>query len=105
MALYFLCGSLPWQDIRASNRADKDRLIYERKKTIPVAELCAGAPPAFATYLSYLHDLGDQDQPDYKYLRRLFAGLFHHKGFTHDNVYDWTIREFERIHANHITAV
>src|SRR4051812_44966812 len=97
MALYFLHGSLPWQGLKASNRQEKYRLVYEREETIEGAELCHGLPAEFATYMSYIRELGDQGQPDYKYLRNLFDGLFRREGFEHDNVFDWTIREFERL--------
>jgi hypothetical protein len=46
--------------------------------------------------MNYIRGLDDQDKPDYKYLRSLFGRLFRRKGFEYDNVFDWTIREFER---------
>ncbi|RMD44192.1 hypothetical protein DV735_g1023, partial [Chaetothyriales sp. CBS 134920] len=99
MALYFLRGSLPWADIRASARSEKHRLIFERKKTISVADLCDGVPQEFATYMQYLRELeGSCDRPDYKYLRGLFDALFRHEKFERDNVFDWTIREYERLY-------
>jgi casein kinase 1 len=97
MALYFLHGSLPWQGLKAPSRQEKYRLVFERKKTIPVAELCHDLPAEFATYMSYIREMDDQEKPDYNYLRGLFGGLFRRKGFEHDNVFDWTIREFERL--------
>jgi hypothetical protein len=96
MALYSLHGSLPWQGLQAPSRQEKEELIFERKKTINVAELCHGLPAEFATYMSYLREMSDQGQPDYKYLRSLFGRLFRRKGFEYDNVFDWTIREFEK---------
>jgi hypothetical protein len=97
VALYFLHGSLPWQGLHAPSRQERYRLVLERKQTISVAELCRGLPAEFSTYMSYIRELGDQDQPDYKYLRNLFDRLFRRKGFEHDNVFDWTVREFEML--------
>ncbi|KAH0829819.1 Casein kinase I isoform delta [Fonsecaea pedrosoi] len=97
MALYFLHGSLPWQGLQAPNRKERHRLVYERKKAIAVVELCHGLPTEFATYMSYIRGLEDQEKPDYKYLGRLFGRLFSKSGFKYDNVFDWTIREFERL--------
>ncbi|KAK5263192.1 hypothetical protein LTR96_011392 [Exophiala xenobiotica] len=94
MALYFLHGSLPWQGLKAPSRQEKYRLVFERKQTIQVAELCHGLPPEFTTYINYIRGLNEQDRPDYKYLRSLFGRLFRRKGFEHDNVFDWTIRVF-----------
>ncbi|KAK6371802.1 hypothetical protein LTS17_008626 [Exophiala oligosperma] len=96
MALYFLLGSLPWQGLKAPSQQEKYRLVFERKKTINVAELCHGLPAEFSTYMSYIRGMSDQGQPDYKYLRSLFGRLFRSKGFEYDNVFDWTIREFEK---------
>ena len=97
MALYFLHGSLPWQGLQAFSRQEKHRLVLEWKKTIKVAELCHDLPAEFATYMSYIRDMGDQEKPDYKHLRDLFNRLFRRQGFEYDNVFDWTIREFERL--------
>ena len=97
MALYLLRGSLPWQALKAPSRQERHRLVLERKQTIPVTELCNGLPKEFTTYMNYIRKLGDQDRPDYKYLRNLFDRLFRAKGFEHDNVFDWTTREFERL--------
>lgn len=97
MALYFLRGSLPWQGLRAPNREEKYGLVYERKKTIKIAGLCHDLPAEFSTYMSYLQELNNQNKPDYKYLRALFDRLFHREGFEYGNVFDRTIREFERL--------
>ena len=97
MALYFLLGSFPWPGLKAPSRQEKHRLVFERKQTIKVTELCQGLPAEFTTYTNYIRGLDDQDRPDYKYLRSLFGRLFRRKGFEHDNAFDWTIREFERL--------
>ncbi|RMZ90072.1 hypothetical protein DV736_g2697, partial [Chaetothyriales sp. CBS 134916] len=97
IALYFLHGSLPWQGLKAPNRQEKYKLVFERKKTIPMAELCHGLPAEFAAYMSYIREMGDQEKPNYKHLRELFNRLFRRNGFERDNVFDWTLREFERL--------
>lgn len=97
MALYFLHGSLPWQGLKAPSRHERYKLVFKLKKTISVAELCQDLPAEFITFMNYIRGLDDQDQPDYKYLRSLFGRLFRRKGFEYDNVFDWTIREFERL--------
>lgn len=42
MLIYFMRGSLPWQDLSAGNRADKFKKIMESKINTPVDELCKG---------------------------------------------------------------
>ena len=59
MALYFLHGSLPWQGLKAPSWQEKYRLVFERKKTIKAAELWYDLPAEFATYMNYIHELGD----------------------------------------------
>jgi hypothetical protein len=41
--------------------------------------------------------LRDEDQPDYQHLRKMFIKLFRQRGFEYDNVFDWTIWEFQRL--------
>ena len=97
MVLYFLRGSLPWQGLQAPNRRARDELVLELKRQTGVEELCRDMPAEFATYMDYLRQLHDLNRPDYAYLRGLFAGLLRRSGFEHDHVFDWTIREFDRI--------
>ena len=53
--LYFLNGSLPWQGIHAKTNLQKYEKITEKKLSIPVEELCKGAPgKRFQHHLSKL---------------------------------------------------
>ncbi len=61
-----------------------------------MAELCYGLPAEFATYMSYIREMGDQETPDYKHLRDLFDRLFRRQ-FEYNNVLDWAIQEFKRL--------
>jgi casein kinase I family protein HRR25 len=69
------------------------------KQTVSVSELCASLPTEFIDYMEYVRTLLDDDIPDYGYLRKMFNNLFHRQGFEYDNVFDWTIREFQRLEA------
>jgi serine/threonine protein kinase len=97
MAIYFLRGSLPWQGLQGSTRQEKYERVLEQKQKTGVDELCRDLPAEFATYMNYLRQMRDADAPDYAYLRKLFGGLFRRLGYAHDNVFDWTIREFGRL--------
>ncbi|OAP63886.1 hypothetical protein AYL99_03113 [Fonsecaea erecta] len=96
MAVYFLSGSLPWEHLQCP-KEDADRLVLECKQTTSVDVLCDGLPPEFATYMNYVRGLGNQDRPNYKYLRRLFDRLFRRNGFVYDNMFDWTLQEYDRL--------
>ena len=104
MALYFLRGSLPWQGLRAANQHRRDELVLEQKQQTGVGELCRGSPVEFATYMSYLRQLQNLNRPDYAYLRRLFSNLLRRSGFEHDHVFDWTIREYDRVSGGNNAA-
>ncbi|KAK3178842.1 hypothetical protein OEA41_000979 [Lepraria neglecta] len=91
MFLYFLRGSLPWQDLPAANQQQKEELILAKKETISIEDLCEGLPAEFGAYFDHVRSLGFDDRPRYSYLRRLFRVLFIRQGFEYDFVFDWTI--------------
>ena len=74
--LYFLRGSLPWQNLKANNKKDKYEKIMEKKLATSVETLCKGFPPEFVTYLTYCRNLRFDERPDYAYLKNLFKDLF-----------------------------
>src|ERR1700712_3693685 len=96
MLVYFMRGRLPWQGLQAK-RDVKYLLVLEKKQATSASELCAGLPTAFENYMNYVHNLHDEGQPDYQGLRKMFDKLFREQGFERDNVFDWTIREFQRL--------
>jgi len=89
--LYFLRGSLPWQNMRANNKKDKYERIMEKKLSTPIDYLCKGFAPEFVTFLTYARNLRFEDKPDYAYLKNLLKDLFIKSGFELDWQYDWNI--------------
>ncbi|KAK5518494.1 hypothetical protein LTR21_003495 [Exophiala xenobiotica] len=49
-------------------------------------------------------DSRDTGKPDYQRLRKMFSKLSSRQGFEYDNVFDWTIRGFERLELNKETS-
>jgi casein kinase 1 len=43
----------------------------------------------FNKYLSYVRNLGFEDQPDYNYLQDLFTRALKNTGEIEDGIYDW----------------
>lgn len=89
--LYFLRGSLPWQNLKANTKKDKYEKILEKKLSTALDVLCKGFPPEFITYLTYCRNLRFDDKPDYNYLRNLLKDLFTKSGFDYDYTYDWAL--------------
>jgi casein kinase 1 epsilon len=89
--IYMLVGRLPWQgNHNAKTKAEMYSRIKSMKSRMTISELCANVPKEFATYLHYVRSLSFTAQPDYDFLRGLFASLFKRKKFEYDGRYDWT---------------
>jgi casein kinase 1 len=104
--MYFLRGGLPWQGLKAATNKQKYEKIGEKKQTTAIRDLADGFPgkffinssryilsncptEEFSKYLSYVRNLGFEDEPDYNYLRDLFTQALKNTGETEDGVYDW----------------
>lgn len=98
--IYFLRGILPWQDLKAHNVEEKDRLVREKKETTSVEDLCSGLPPEFAEYMTTVKSLGLGSRPPYKRLRKLFRDVAGREGIDYDNVFDWTERLYLSQHRS-----
>lgn len=90
MLIYFLKGSLPWQNIKCENRSEKYKKIHYLKQSIPIGELCEGIPQEFAIFLKEVRNLKYDQRPEYSRYRKLFRDLFINSGYVYDSVYDWT---------------
>ncbi|KAJ3076511.1 casein kinase I, partial [Podochytrium sp. JEL0797] len=89
--LYFLRGSLPWQGMKAATNKQKYEKIGEKKRTVPVQELCHGFPEEFGVYLKYCRDLKFEETPDYDYLRGLFTNVMTRMNLEDDGIFDWML--------------
>jgi len=89
--VYLLSGWLPWQGLQANTKKEKYDKVMQKKADTSPRRLCAGYPDEFVTFLRYCKGLQFEEKPDYKYLRRLFRGVFDSKGFVLDFVFDWAV--------------
>lgn len=89
MFMYLLRGSLPWQGLKADTLKERYQKIGDTKRATPIEILCEGFPEEFATYLRYVRRLDFFETPDYEYVKKLFADLFHREGYADDGVFDW----------------
>lgn len=87
MLIYFSKGSLPWQKIHShDNKLEK---IAEKKKEIPLEQLCKDLPSEFSQFLTSVRNLKFDEQPNYSEYRSLFRELFIREGYIFDYHYDW----------------
>jgi serine/threonine protein kinase len=89
MILYCLRGSLPWSGLKVKTDAERAQKIREKKESVPLAELCAGFPTEFQTYLAYCRNLPFKQRPDYVYLRSLFRDVREKVGPLEDYDLQW----------------
>ena len=62
--VFFLKGTLPWQDIKAANKEEKYRQILSMKMKTSTEKLCEGIPIQFQKYFNYVKGLGfDEGNP------------------------------------------
>ena len=61
-----------------------------------MAELYGDLPPKFIIYIDDVRKLRHEDKPDYRYLQGIFRNLFRQQRFEYDQVFNWTIREYQR---------
>ena len=86
--MYFCCGSLLWQGLRAASKKEKYDKILKKKMTTPTEVLCRGFSNEFLIYLNYTQSLCFDDKPDYSYLRKIFRDLFISESFQYDYIFD-----------------
>ncbi len=63
--IYFLKGKLPWQDVKAKQREERHKLIFEKKSKTTVELLCQDLPSEFAELLKYVKSLQFDEKPLY----------------------------------------
>uniref|UniRef100_A0A6B2L6I2 non-specific serine/threonine protein kinase n=1 Tax=Arcella intermedia TaxID=1963864 RepID=A0A6B2L6I2_9EUKA len=87
--IYFLKGSLPWQNQNV-DRNKRRVIIGELKKKTSIAEITCGLPSVFEEYLKVVRLLQFDDKPDYKRLKELFRKCLADHNYLNDGIYDWS---------------
>ena len=90
MLVYFMKKRLPWQGVTGAKKMERYLKIYKMKKNTTPEELCSGLPPEMTEYMKYAKKLEFEQQPDYKYLRKLFSRMLKRIHNTNDQlVFSW----------------
>ena len=90
MLVYFMKKRLPWQGVTGAKKMERYLKIYKMKKNTSPEELCSGLPPEMTEYIKYAKKLEFEQQPDYKYLKKLFSRMLKRIHNTNDQlVFSW----------------
>ena len=90
MLVYFMKKRLPWQGVTGTRKMERYLKIYKMKKHTTPEQLCEGLPPEMTEYMKYAKSLEFEQEPDYKYLRKLFSKMLKRYHKTNDQlIFSW----------------
>mmetsp|Transcript_16335 Transcript_16335/g.20703 ORF Transcript_16335/g.20703 Transcript_16335/m.20703 type:complete len:138 (+) Transcript_16335:130-543(+) len=89
--LYFLNGSLPWQNHKINKNSARFRALGERKRHHYETDLLDGSPSVFKHYMQYCTALKFEEMPSFVKLKQMImmAAKKAHIDLL-DNVFDWS---------------
>ena len=90
--LYFLKGSLPWNNIKAKTDKERVEKIKEIKMNTSLDIICDGCPKEFITFIQYSRDLKFEDRPDYDYLRKILKQIRKKNNLIINYKFDWLLK-------------
>lgn len=73
MLIYFFKGKLPWQGLKAKDKAEKYEKIKQYKQEISLEALCEGLPKQIFSYMSHVRSLEYDEYPNYIKLLSFFC--------------------------------
>ena len=91
--IYFLRGELPWQNLLAKTKEERNKKILEKKMEISLSKLCEGFPIEFEKFMNYVKNLEFEENPDYDMLRNLLKKVLEKNNLNYNYVFDWTTNE------------
>ena len=88
--LYFLRGSLPWQNLPGKNKDEKYKNIKKKKLETSLETLTKGYPIEFREYMEYCRQLKFEEDPDYRHCVSLFEKCMKRHNFDPKTLdYTW----------------
>jgi serine/threonine protein kinase len=88
--IYFSRGSLPWMGIKAQNKEEKYKKIFQIKLNSSVDVLCDKLPKEFIEFVNYIKNLAFDEKPDYQYLKSILGNIYENHNYSYDTIYDFT---------------
>jgi casein kinase 1 len=72
-----------------------EKKVKNAKVQCTLEHLCQGLPPCFLDFMMYVRRLGFEENPDYAYLKNIFASLLRDMAVEYEDhanlEYEWTI--------------
>ena len=96
MLIYLALHHLPWLDLCKSKTITnfvKFKLMSEMKSSITKEKLFNSLPEEFTLFIKYCRNLGFDQEPNYGYLRSLFAGILTRDFQKNDLFFFWVIKK------------
>jgi serine/threonine protein kinase len=87
--LYFFRGSVPWQNLKIKSRNERFKRINEIKKKINYKILCKDLPEEFLDFANYIKNLNFEEEPNYKYMQKLFYLILLKIKEENDDKFSW----------------
>ena len=87
--LYFFRGSVPWQNLKIKSRNERFKKINEIKKKINYKILCKDLPKEFLDFANYIKHLNFEEEPNYKYMQKLFYLILLKIKEENDDNFSW----------------
>ena len=87
--LYFFRGSVPWQNLKIKSRNERFKKINEIKKKINYKLLCKNLPEEFLDFANYIKHLNFEEEPNYKYMQKLFYLILLKIKEENDDKFSW----------------
>ncbi|CAK76717.1 unnamed protein product (macronuclear) [Paramecium tetraurelia] len=94
--MYFLRGSLPWQNLRANNQKEKYDRIMEKKLATSSETLCKNYPQQLLQFVDYTKNLKFDEKPDYQFIKNLFISIMQENELRMEYIYDWDDEDTQR---------
>ncbi|EAY20062.1 Casein kinase I, putative [Trichomonas vaginalis G3] len=94
--IYFMKGSLPWQNVPLINGQSLSTAVSEIKQSTPIEELCYDLPEEFGMFLQEVRALQFEEEPNYVKYREMVRNLFIKSGFVYNYKFDWEGHENDK---------
>ena len=91
MLIFLAKNTLPWMYIENLDieKIKKYKSVFAYKKRITSENLCAGLPQEFCEFFNYVKKLEFEQDPDYKFMKKLFLDILEKNNFKNDTLFSW----------------